>query len=235
MAIKKNDIVYLLKDQKRNEELRFSLRSVEKNFPYRKVWFYGGCPAYLKPDERVWVNQNKDTKWKNTTSMIEQICRNPDITDDWWLFNDDFFIMMPWHTSKAVYDGDLYKRIVTVENRCGMQPSVYSVQLRRATIELESKGLPVLNYAVHTPMLINKEKALQTFKEFPDLVMFRSIYGNHHRLGGIDIPDGKCGFIGQTFNEDAPVLSTSDVTWIKAPVGEFIRERFREKCRFEKF
>lgn len=45
-----NDIVYFVKESESNEELRYSLRSL-KNFPRRKVWFYGGC--YLSTDDRA--------------------------------------------------------------------------------------------------------------------------------------------------------------------------------------
>lgn len=232
---KKYDIVYLLKESKTNEELKHSLRSVEKNFPHAKVWFFGGCPAYLEPDEYVRVKQTRDTKWQNTTDMIRRVCEHPGVSADWWLFNDDFFIMKPADTKKPIYHGDLYRRIVEVENRSGMQSTAYSVQLRRATIELEDRGLGVINYAVHMPMLINKKKALETLEEFPSSPMFRSLYGNHHKVGGVDMPDCKVGLLGQQFDEEAAFLSTSDTTWIKARVGEFIRETFTEKCKYEKF
>ena len=230
---KKHDIVYLVKEGNKNEELRYSLRSVEKNFPCRKVWFFGGGPKYLQPDERVHLMQREETKWQNTTELIRQVCLTPEVSEDWWLFNDDFFIMKPFKGAKAIYDGDLYRRIVSVENRNGMQPSVYSCNLRRTALELERRGLGLVNYAVHMPMLINKEKALATIEEFPDNPMFRSLYGNHHKVGGVEIPDCKCGLLGQTFDEEAAFLSTSDATWIRGRIGEFIRETFRERCKYE--
>jgi hypothetical protein len=232
---KKHDVVYLVKDGAKNEELRYSLRSVEKNFPHGKVWFFGGGPQYLVPDERVKLAQYEDTKWHNTTALIRNVCMNPEVSDDWWLFNDDFFIMKPFKVKGAIYDRDLYRRIVEIENRNGMHPSVYSCNLRKTALELESRGLGVINYAVHMPMLINKEKALATLEEFPGEPMFRSLYGNHHAIGGVQIPDCKCGMIGQEFDEDAAFLSTSDTTWIRERVGEFIRETFTERCKYEKY
>lgn len=44
------DIVYFVKESAKNEELRYSLRSL-KNFPHGRVWFYGYCPSFLKPDK----------------------------------------------------------------------------------------------------------------------------------------------------------------------------------------
>ena len=48
-----NDIVFVLKDKLDTEELRYSLRSIEKNFPHRYVWFVGGQPEGFKPDRAL--------------------------------------------------------------------------------------------------------------------------------------------------------------------------------------
>ena len=61
----RHDIVYLLKETRRNEELEFSLRSVDENFYCRKVWFAGGQPDGLKPDGRMKIKQNAPSKWEN--------------------------------------------------------------------------------------------------------------------------------------------------------------------------
>ncbi len=61
------DIVYFVKESAQNEELRYSLRSVEKNFPHRNVWFVGGKPKGLTPDKWHAVNQDRETKWGNTS------------------------------------------------------------------------------------------------------------------------------------------------------------------------
>ena len=41
------DIVYIIKDDLPTTELKYSLRSVEANFPHRLVWFVGGKPDKL--------------------------------------------------------------------------------------------------------------------------------------------------------------------------------------------
>ena len=53
-----NDIVYFVKNTEENEELIYSLRSVDKNFPFNKVWFFGGCPKGLTPDVHIPVVQD---------------------------------------------------------------------------------------------------------------------------------------------------------------------------------
>ena len=107
-----DDIVYFVKESPVNEELRYSLRSLV-NFPHRKVIFYGCCPDGLSPDVHIKVNQNCENKWLNVNKMLRLACKNKDITKDFWLFNDDFFIMEKIETPCNYYNGDLYKRIVT--------------------------------------------------------------------------------------------------------------------------
>ena len=132
------DVVYFVKESKTNEELRYSLRSL-KNFPHRKVWFYGGCPEGLKPDHHVYVEQDQANKWLNINKSIKEAVHNPDITDDFWLFNDDFFIMKPVKKPCNYYDGDLYKRIVTLEDKF-RRFTKYSLQLRKICDDLISMG-----------------------------------------------------------------------------------------------
>lgn len=110
------DIVYFVKDTKVNEELRYSLRSL-KNFPHNKVWFYGGCADGLKPDYHIEVDQDQPTKWQNIFKMFKLACSNKDITKNFWLFNDDFFVMKPIDYETNYYCGDLYKRVVTLEDK----------------------------------------------------------------------------------------------------------------------
>ena len=58
-----NDIVYFVKGSRKNEELRYSLRTL-KNFPHRKVFFYGEFPDGLVPDRHIHVKQNQPTNGK---------------------------------------------------------------------------------------------------------------------------------------------------------------------------
>lgn len=230
----KRDIVYLVKDCPANEELRYSLRSVCENFEFNKIWFYGGRPSYLMPDKYVHVVQNQATKWLRTTSMLRKICENHDITDDWWLFNDDFFIMQKSSGIEAPCHEDLYKLIVSIENRHGMKSTLYTKQLRETAIELEKRGLPVVNYAIHMPMLINKKKALATLDEFPLKPMFRSIYGNYNNIKGTEIKDCKIASAEREPDPEAVFLSTTDDSFERGKAGKFIRERFTEPCRYER-
>ena len=223
------DIVYFVKDTDTNEELKYSLRSLV-NFPHGKVWFYGGCPKDLKPDYHVKVNQDQPTKWQNIFKMFKLVCDNDNITKDFWLFNDDFFVMKPVKDGPNWFEGDLYKRVVTLEDKHnGITP--YSQQLRYTLQELEGMGCTTINYALHVPMLINREKG----KELSNIIdgpMIRCAYGNYFNVGGTNHKDVKIDSKTKLY-KDGEYLSTNDKSFT-GEVGKQIRELFKNKCKYER-
>ncbi len=223
------DIVYFVKDTKVNEELKYSLRSLV-NFPYRKVWFYGGKPDDLYPDEYIKVDQDQPTKWQNIFKMYKLVCENDDITANFWLFNDDFFVMKKVKNPCNYYDGDLYKRVVTLEDTHN-DITPYSQQLRYTLQELEGMGCPTLNYALHTPMLMNRKKGLEILNiiESP---MIRCAYGNYFRVGGKQHKDVKIDSLTLTY-KDGNYLSTNDISFNYGEVGKQIRAKFNKKSKYE--
>ena len=223
------DIVYFVKDSESNEELRYSLRSLV-NFPHRNVWFYGGCPKGLKPDRYVYVKQDKDNKWQNVSTMLDMACVNRHISKNFWLFNDDFFIMNKVLHPVNYFSGDLYKRIVQLEDKHG-GITEYSQQLRNMCQELEALGCSSKNYAVHYPMLINRQKALELLNT-TDNPMFRSLYGNYANVKAICSNDCKIISKEKEWN-GSNYLSTEDKAFADGIVGKQIRERFPDKCRYE--
>lgn len=234
-----NDILYLVKNGTENEELRYSLRTIEKNFPYGRVWIYGGCPEYIKPDKHVYIYQDVigATKWERTTAMLKLACENKDITDDFWLFNDDFFVTqpIPLEVMPNIYSGDLYKRIVEIEENNRRQIGAYSRRLRDTVQALTSAGYGVKNYATHTPMLINKAKALETIEKFSGLPMFRCLYGNMHNIGGKNRKtDVKISTIYEEYDGKSIYLSTTDESFRNGNAGNWIREHFTEPSRWER-
>lgn len=223
------DIVYFVKDTDTDEELRYSLRSL-KNFPHDKVWFYGGCPKGLKPDHHVYVKQDQPTKWANIFKMFKLACVNDKISKDFWLFNDDFFVMKPVKSGPDYYNGSLYKRVVTLEDtHKGFTP--YSQQLRYTLQELESMGCDTLNYALHVPMKINRKKA-QELVNIMDGPMIRCVYGNYFKVGGTEHPDVKIDSLDKRY-KDSDYLSTNDKSFTHGVVGQQIREIFNNKCKYE--
>ena len=152
------DIVYFVKDEPSNEELRYSLRSVEKNFPHRNVWFYGGCPDDLQPDRWAHIKQNARSKWGNTSGLLRNACANEGISENFVLFNDDFFVLKTaLESMPPTYYGDIDFIVEKTERGFG-KPIVWTTRLKHLKKTLLKSGKGTLNYAVHKPMLVNRKK-----------------------------------------------------------------------------
>lgn len=235
----KHDVVYFIKDTPDNEELRYSLRSLEKNWRYKNVWFCGGCPRGLVPDRHFKLRQEGMSKWDRVRNMLRQVCENNDITEDFWLFNDDFFILKPISEDMLPqFNGNLQPYIERIDKRHGGMPNDYTSRLKIAVDALQESGKTTFNYEVHKPMLISRKKALEVLDKFEGIPAFRSLYGNYFEIGGESKHDMKIEILNYGKMDDVKniweFLSTSDESFEQGMAGQFIRESFKERSRFEK-
>lgn len=226
-----NDLIYILKADIDTEELKYSLRSVEKNFPINRVWFVGGQPEGLEPDIRIPHKQVGSSKWEMIRSSMWKAVSDERLTEDFFLFNDDFFVMEPVDTDsfRNFVDGTLERRIDELHSESGM--NAYTRTLFKLEQELKTMHEPTMNFDVHLPMLLNKEQVRSTLYKCSSPQM-RSAIGNINRLPFVIHPDVKVYDL-----ESVPVnetyLSTNDDTFKKGNVGKYIRETFTTKSRFE--
>lgn len=227
----KFDIVYILKPELDSEELIYSLRSVEKNFPHRKVWFVGGNPKGLTPDVSLPHRQEGEDKWSLIRSSMLKVVDCEELTEKFFLFNDDFFVMKPFKGTFVNYvDGSLTERIEELrELNPWLNP--YGRTLLKAREELKSLGYPEKNFDVHLPMLFTKALVKEAIKQCSSPQM-RSVYGNITNEPYTEHKDVKVYDLN-TVPEDADFLSTNDKTFTKGKVGEYIRGVFSSPSRFE--
>lgn len=225
------DVVYILRNDIEGDELRYSLRSL-KNLPHDLVWFFGGEPKGLKPDMQMTMMQKGVSTWEKVCWTILQACRNESVSEDFYLFNDDFFVMKPVKEVPVYYDGTLLKRIEDLKRKTGGLGSLYSNELEKTREMLMQNHKKTYNYAVHIPMVINKGKALEVLNNFKRISMFRSVYGNYWNVGGRQMADVKITDSRQP-DKNATFISTSEHSFEKCAVGEYIRSVFGEKCEYE--
>ena len=227
----KRDVVYILKRELDTDELKYSLRSVEKNFPINRVWFIGGQPKGFQNIVRLQHEQIGNCKWELIRSSMWKAINAEDLTEEFFLFNDDFFVMKPVDTDSFInfVDGTLSRRIDELHTEHGMNP--YCRTLFKLEQELRTMHEPTMNFDVHLPMLLNKEQVKATLYKCSSPQM-RSAIGNLNRLPFVIHPDVKVYDL-----ESVPVnethLSTNDDTFSKGKVGKYIRETFATKSRFE--
>ena len=227
----KHDIIYIVREGG-NEELRWSLRSVEKNFPHNHVWIFGGKPTGIAPFYFEPRQQQGEDKFWRVYNTFREVIWDARLTEDIWLFNDDFFVLRRMTRTVPLHRGELRDHIKGIEARHG-RPSGYSRRLGLCEKRLREKGLTTLDYALHVPMLIDKAKALETLEAFPDCPMFRSLYGNYAKIGGELYEDVKTVDPDKIIPEDALFFSTSNKSFA-GRVREQLEQRFPEPCRYER-
>lgn len=226
-----NDLIYILKADIETDELKYSLRSVEQNFPINRVWFVGGQPEGLEPDIRVPHKQVGNSKWEMIRSSMWKAVNDERLSEDFFLFNDDFFVMKPVDTDsfRNFVDGTLGRRIDELHSESGM--NAYTRTLFKLEQELKTMHEPTMNFDVHLPMLLNKEQVRSTLYKCSSPQM-RSAIGNINRLPFVIHPDVKVYDL-ESVSVNETYLSTNDDTFRKGNVGKYIRETFTTKSRFE--
>lgn len=171
------DVVYICRNGE-NEELRYSIRSVEKNLPHANVWVIGGKPGWYG-GSYIQVAQNR-SKFQNAKANMKVIAKSPSISEDFVLMNDDFFILKPVKKLEYYYSGPLSEKIKYYEG--AYTSSTYTAMLKKSLESLKLLGVvDPKDYAIHVPFIMNKEK----LKEILDLdISWRLAYGNIYKVGG---------------------------------------------------
>lgn len=229
METKNLDIVYFIKDGVGNEEFRYSLRSVCKNMPFNRIWVFGGCPKNIVPDVRIRVKQEGKTKWDKVHAMFKLACENKELSDNFILFNDDFFIMKPTDRIDP-YHRDLMENHVEV---LGKGP--YASMLAGIGEELKNRGLTTYSYELHIPFIFNKKKLLKLLNDNPDLRCTRTMYGNTYKIGGERRSDVKIFNSNPSFDyKNSDMLSTDDsVINQNNDAWRWIKKQFPNKSEYE--
>lgn len=229
MDTKDLDIVYFVKDGTMNEELRYSIRSVAMNMPHKRVWIFGGCPQNIVPDVRVRVTQTGKTKWDKVHNMYKMVCENKEITDNFIMFNDDFFVMKPTDHIDTLYRCSLADHIKILEPT---KPSAYSRLLRDCQETLTGEPL---SYELHTPFIFNKKKLLAMLDSFPGQHCTRTMYGNIYDIGGKRSNDVKIFSVNPPFNfKESRFLSTDDpVVNPNNDVWRWLTKTLNKKSEYE--
>ena len=224
------DILYILREDINPNELRYSLRSVAENFPHRFVWFIGAKPEGLTPDRYIEHKQTGANKWERIRSSLLRAIKEPELSESFFLFNDDFFVMAPQGEPFINFTEKTLKWRVEDLRKVYPYLNNYGRTLEKAQAELKGLGYPQNNFEVHMPFLMEKAKANSILKcSSPQM---RSVYGNINKVPFIDRDDVKVYDLNEV-PYDSDYLSTSDEIFEKGKVGEYIRQRFPFPSCFE--
>lgn len=187
------DYVYICRSGD-NDELRYSLRSIEENMPEGRVWVVGHRPIWYIGD--FIPVDDIGGKFDNIVNCIKTVSENNDISDNFILMNDDFFALNPIDKLKN-YHGGLLENKIARYKELRMAPKY--IRLLELTLkQLKENGINnPIDYDIHVPIIMNKT----ILKDAINLAFFpRSAYGNLAKLEAIKITDVKIYSNGEKIN-----------------------------------
>jgi hypothetical protein len=226
------DIVYICR-HKANEELRYSLRSLV-NLDYDSVWVVGGKPSWYVGNY-IPVGYT-GSKYKHARSNLATIINSDQISSDFILMNDDFYIVKPIKKLEVYNEGLLKDK---VDKYLSFAPnSIYTKMLVNTLDYLVEAGIEnPISYDLHTPMQMNKEKLAEAMQSKK---LWRSTYGNLNNIGGKTIEDVKVysptsieTIRFDYLNSDLPFLSTDDKSF-NSVKNNLLDKLFPTKSQYEK-
>lgn len=224
------DVVYVCRPGHRNEELRYSLRSLV-NLPHDRVWIAGGWPPWVAGVELLAVPTRR-TKYEATTANLRAALA-AEISERFILMNDDIFVMRPLEVLPVLHKGPIREVVRTHSTHS------YSRTMRALAdwLDRNGHGAEPICYEVHAPMEMDRAGLLEALAlPLPDEVRDRhkrSIYGNHWRLGGERTVDFKVGG-NDVWSDGWPFISTIDTIFASGAVGRHIRHTFSSPGPYER-
>ncbi len=201
-----------------NDEIRFSLRSLEKYcVDLDRVFVVGNKPPFLKNVTYLWV-EDKFEWWRNAFEKTKAAIK-AGISDEFLLMNDDFFMLQKFRAATYPF---YHKGDISLEPK-----NAYQEVLRNTRCVLEKQGAPFKHYGVHCPIRIVGKKYLELEKYFLSPVSARCLYGNLF-CNGLETKDNKGLII-----KNAKQKCFSSLDWAGEEVFKALGEMFPHPCRFE--
>lgn len=234
----KLDILIPYHAQDNGDELRYTLRSIEKNVPHNRVVIVGGKHDWFS-DKIIYIPKyQRPLKYVDAESNI-RLGLLSDLSDEFLFFNDDMIITNKLTTLPNYHLGTLSDCLRQRKARIGV--SGYNNAMRDTIGFLQLLGIKEpLNYSAHIPMKMKKRERLivshmvmERMKQSKPLLA-RTIYGNLFLKDGVKVEDVKIADKDREKVQLDGFLSTSEKSFNDGMVGLRIRQMFPEPSKYEK-
>ena len=196
-------VVYYVRRGDRNEELRYSLRSLV-NLPHGPVWIVGYKPSWVRGVQYVEGNRGRSAE-HSAVDNLRLACEHLE-ADRFVVMNDDFYIRQPVQAVPSLHAGLL-------EERISAAATGYGRQLRAAAALLSDRGFKhPLAWTLHIPLVVVRETlagVLSLVGIRSPIPEWRTVYGNVARVPGYPADDVKVRRASDPMPA-GPFLSTQD-------------------------
>lgn len=223
------DVVYPLRRGNHNDELRYSLRSLQ-NLPHGKVICSGYIPNWLTGVTAISRDPQGSNWYRSRDNVLAAL---EHASDPFYLFNDDFYVMSPVE-EVPIYHAGLLNEVIERyrKNRHG---GAYWRGMVQTFYLLQEWGYSApYGYELHVPLLVHHaefRKALEIGSGIEALA-WRTLYANLAGLGGEEAEDCKVIALGNEDLSQYPFLSSND-NLSYHPIGKFLESRFLEPSTYE--
>jgi hypothetical protein len=242
------DVAYKLgsnSDWGNYEELRYSIRSLQKNFKnLGNIFIVGSSPDWACNGYFHALNDpyrtNKDANLINKLIVAAKI---PLISDYFLNMSDDYFLTKPLEiTDETQLKVPYFDNSVPQPKE--ERPNRWNKRLRRTFDHLDKLGLKSNCYEIHAPQLLNKKLFPDTVLRYPfgedigmcgNTLYFNTVEQKGEVLGK-QVPEN---YVGRVKNKTQKI--PKNCTWINTtPKGmgdnikDYLQKEFSEKSDYEK-
>jgi hypothetical protein len=216
------NVVYYVRPGERNEELRYSLRSLG-NLPHERVWIIGHTPRWVTGVESIPGNRVAGGPQQVAIGNLRLACEHVE-ADSFVIYNDDFYVMEPIEAVPIWHRGPLLEW-----HRAGS----YGVADREAYRRLREAGIPdPLDWTLHIPLVVERDRLADVLCAMDGRVPpeWRTMYGNLSGVTGERHSDVKVRRRSDPL-PDGPFLSSQDhsFSWLR----QMLHARFPEPSPHE--
>jgi hypothetical protein len=200
------DVLYRVKPGERNDQLRYSLRSLA-NVEHGQVYVVGHCPGWLVNVEYL-AGSTERSKWRIVLDHLAIACRALP-GRELLLVDDDMYFIEPVERWPILYAHG------TLADQALRTLGSYSRTLYQTDRWLRGQGVaePV-SYELHVPLLLDADRAAEPLTRAVEsglALQGRSVYGNLAQIGGTAASDSKARRADPA--HPGPVVSTGTESW----------------------
>lgn len=235
------DLVYLYSEGSNTNEIKFSLRSMQKHLSgIGNLFIVGDDPGIFKDFTHIPMgNIHGVNLARNIYEKILAACKHPEVSEDFICASDDYFLLTDYEAASLpfYYQGD-FKQLLNYIHK----DNYYKAYVQETYDALMERGLPIKNFNVHFPILYNKKAFIEIMTSFDwerrKSFISKSLYANSLKIEGepstdwkFHKPKTKAAVLRQLLGKK--YFSTADGA-LNEFMMEFLNENYPVASRWEK-
>lgn len=221
-----------------NQELRYSMRSLEFVKDLGEVFVVGADPGFLSEQVTfIPTYHNFPNPARGIFENLLAACQDERLPERFLYATDDLFFCAEIEAGNYPY-----YHMGAISDRLKNCSSEYYSHLFATQEELKKRGLPTLNFDSHYPMLVSKSKVLELAELYNwdrmHGLTFKSIYCNTFGIEGEFRKDCKVNAPHSfewwvRFANEREVFSIGDVALHESGLVQFLKELFPNLSIYE--